>query len=607
MGHWKGIMKKLEILMLVILLLGLVTVAPVAAQGQEQVSATEEALAGATADEVGPRAATVMARLDSIVEDITGYRGRLAAASAEDSLVLRIQLANSRDSFMATLKDLAGVVVASEEDEAHHELRDRAEIVFTEVTPMIWEVIDELRTEIDGYRARRTGTAPVDRSALEDRVVLLTSRLNRIYQYGWDHIQSLDKLGQDTAGPREVFSGLLAGRADELSGRLQLDIQRVGKLNTRLKEAPDDADITALLVATSKNLHANAASQGVVLGLMDNLELPTRDLRTDLVTTTQDLASGLLDARVTVTLISQGWNGLISWLTENGPVFLVKLLLVLAVLFAGRLLAILVRKALTKSLEKARLGISQLLRRMIIKGVYNSVIGLAVLIALSQLGFSLGPVFAGLGVVGFILGFAMQDSLSNLAAGMMILINRPYDVGDLVEISGVFGKVEHMSMVSTTVLTVDNQKLMVPNSRIWGDVIKNVTDQRIRRVDLVFGISYGDDIPHAERVLDEILAANDMVLDDPEPMVRVHALGESSVDFVVRPWVKTKDYWDVHWDVTKTVKMRFDEEGISIPFPQQDVHFHGTEPVRQVEAPGNDSPRSTTPVQDPDENAGNEG
>jgi small conductance mechanosensitive channel len=178
---------------------------------------------------------------------------------------------------------------------------------------------------------------------------------------------------------------------------------------------------------------------------------------------------------------------------------------------------------------------------------------------------------------------------------MMILINRPYEVGDLVEISTVFGKVEKMSMVSTSILTLDNQKLVVPNSKIWGDVIKNVTDQRLRRVDMVFGISYTDDIPHAEEVLKDILNSHDKVLDDPEPMVRLHTLNESSVDFIVRPWVKTDDYWDIYWDVTRAVKMRFDEESISIPFPQRDVHFY-----EQKRLPaGHDSPQAGEMEQGP--------
>jgi small conductance mechanosensitive channel len=265
---------------------------------------------------------------------------------------------------------------------------------------------------------------------------------------------------------------------------------------------------------------------------------------------------------------------LTSWLAKDGPKYLIKVLLFVAIVLAGRVLARLVRSIVAKSLDRANLGISQLLRRTVVSSAHNAVFGIALLIALAELGISLGPLLAGLGVVGFILGFAMQDSLSNFAAGLMILFYRPYDVGDVVEISGIFGKVEHMSLVSTSVLTLDNQKLVVPNSKIWGDVIKNVTDQRIRRVDMVFGISYSDDIPHAEQLLNAILVEHPKVLDDPEPMVRLHTLGESSVDFVVRPWVNTPDYWDVYWDVTREVKMRFDAEGVSIPFPQRDVHLY---------------------------------
>jgi small conductance mechanosensitive channel len=144
----------------------------------------------------------------------------------------------------------------------------------------------------------------------------------------------------------------------------------------------------------------------------------------------------------------------------------------------------------------------------------------------------------------------------------------------MIEAAGVTGKVDAMSMVSTTIMTIDNQTLVVPNGKIWGDVIKNVTAQRIRRVDMVFGVSYGDDIPKTESVLAAILKEHPKVLDDPEPVIRLHKLNDSSIDFVVRPWVLTNDYWEVYWDVTREVKLRFDREGISIPFPQRDVHFY---------------------------------
>lgn len=180
-------------------------------------------------------------------------------------------------------------------------------------------------------------------------------------------------------------------------------------------------------------------------------------------------------------------------------------------------------------------------------------------------------------MVGFIVGFALQDTLSNFASGMMILIYRPFDVDDFVEAAGISGKVSNMSLVNTTILTFDNQTIIVPNNKIWGDVIRNVTAQKIRRVDMVFGISYGDDIPNAEKLLLDIVNAHESVLEDPEPMIRLHELGDSSVNFIVRPWVKTDDYWETYWAmITRSVKMRFDEEGVSIPFPQRDVHLYQT-------------------------------
>ena len=157
---------------------------------------------------------------------------------------------------------------------------------------------------------------------------------------------------------------------------------------------------------------------------------------------------------------------------------------------------------------------------------------------------------------------------------MMILFYRPYDVGDAVEVGGVTGKVRDMSIVNTTILTFDNQTLILPNSKIWGDVIKNITAQRMRRVDMTFGIGYDDDIPKAESILMEIVSGHDKVLQDPEPVVKLHNLGDSSVDFIVRPWVNTADYWDVYWDITRAVKLRFDAEGVSIPFPQRDIHLY---------------------------------
>jgi small conductance mechanosensitive channel len=295
-----------------------------------------------------------------------------------------------------------------------------------------------------------------------------------------------------------------------------------------------------------------------------------------LLVATGQVTSDVFEVSVFTNLLI-GW-GQTLWdvVIESGPSLFFNVLLFVLIVFVFYKLANLAQMLVEKALDGAEIELSLLLRRMVRLVVRNMILFLGVLIALAQVGISLGPLLAGLGVVGFIVGFALQDTLSNFAAGMLILIYRPFDVGDFVEVSGVSGTVNHMSLVNTTILTLDNQTIVVPNSKIWGDVIKNVTAQTMRRIDMVFGISYSDDIPKTEKILQEILESHEAVLDDPAPMVRVQELGDSSVNFAVRPWVETEDYFETYWSITRAVKMRFDEEGISIPFPQTDVHLYKT-------------------------------
>jgi small conductance mechanosensitive channel len=183
------------------------------------------------------------------------------------------------------------------------------------------------------------------------------------------------------------------------------------------------------------------------------------------------------------------------------------------------------------------------------------------------------PLVAAIGAAGLVIGLALQGTLGNLASGLMIMVYRPFDVGDLVTTAGVTGKVEGMTLMTTSVKTADNQRIHVPNNKIWGDVITNVTANDTRRVDLTFGIGYDDDITKAKSILKRVVEKHEKVLADPAPVIRVHTLGDSSVNLIVRPWAKTTDYWDVYWDVIEEVKRTFDAEGVSIPFPQRDVHL----------------------------------
>jgi len=261
------------------------------------------------------------------------------------------------------------------------------------------------------------------------------------------------------------------------------------------------------------------------------------------------------------------------WLVDEGPGWGLRILFFLLIIAAFKFLAGLGGKLTGKALQTSRLSVSDLLKKFFVGTVRKVIFFVGLIIALGQLGIDTGPLLAGIGVVGFVVGFALQDTLGNFASGIMILLYRPYDVGDVITAAGETGKVEDMSLVSSTMLTPDNQKLIIPNSAIWGGTIRNITAQDTRRVDLVIGVGYGDDLDKAQKVLLEVANAHEKVMKDPEVVVKVTNLGDSSVDFVVRPWCKTSDYWDVYWDLTKTIKQRLDEEGISIPFPQRDLHL----------------------------------
>jgi small conductance mechanosensitive channel len=242
------------------------------------------------------------------------------------------------------------------------------------------------------------------------------------------------------------------------------------------------------------------------------------------------------------------------------------------ILLLFHLLGRMVQGIVRRGLAASKLRVSQLLSDTIVATSGNLVRLLGLLIALSQVGFALGPLLAGLGIAGFIAGFALQETLANFASGVMILIYRPFDVGDSVEAGGASGTVSAMSMVSTRILTDDNQALVVPNGKIWGDVIKNLTAEKTRRVDLTFRVHYGEDVEKIEKLLVDIVNSQPRVLKEPAAIVKLNALVDASLEFVVRSWVKTEDYWEATWDFTRAVKLRFDQENVRAALPQHEAY-----------------------------------
>jgi small conductance mechanosensitive channel len=363
-------------------------------------------------------------------------------------------------------------------------------------------------------------------------------------------------------------------QAQTLLGRIEFAGGALEEVQGRLQQDPDNADVAATVVEMSRLQRLDFGRLEIMIGLLERLGEDATDYQTVLLQQGEGLSIAVLETSVLMELIEDGWATLRQFSIDNGPDLMFRLLIILLILLAFRTLSRLTKRGVRAACERPEVDISTLLKDVLVSVCGGTVMVIGILMALSQMGISLGPMLAGLGVAGFVVGFALQDTLGNFAAGGMILMYRPYDVDDFVEVAGASGLVKKMSLVSTTIATFDNQILVVPNNKIWGDVIKNVTAQKVRRVDLEFGIGYGDDIEHAERIMESILRDHDKVLSKPESMVKLQALADSSVNFVVRPWVETEDYWDVYWDITREVKMRFDREGISIPFPQRDVHYY---------------------------------
>ena len=242
------------------------------------------------------------------------------------------------------------------------------------------------------------------------------------------------------------------------------------------------------------------------------------------------------------------------------------------VFLVGRWLAGRARKTLGAALAKTTVPPS--MARLLLLAVYYVIMLIVLIVALAIVGFPVTALLGATLIIVVILGIALQQSISNLAATIMFMLFQPFRLGELVDTNGVTGTVKEIQFFSTVLVTGDNKEITIPNSKIQGNNLVNYTRLGRLRVDFVFGVSYADDLRKVKEVLHEILVADSRVLADPAPVIFVQALDDSSVNIAARPWVKPDDYWTLQWDIPERVKLRFDAEGITIPFPERDVHLH---------------------------------
>jgi len=261
-----------------------------------------------------------------------------------------------------------------------------------------------------------------------------------------------------------------------------------------------------------------------------------------------------------------------TWISENATDWALQIGIAIAIFVIGKMLARMVTGLLRAGMRKA--GTDAILVGFIGNIAYGLLLVAVVLAAVDSLGVNVTSLMAILGAAGLAVGLALKDSLANFAAGVMIIIFRPFKIGDFITAGGTSGVVDEMGLFATLMHTPDNQRIIVPNSSIIGGNITNTSALPTRRIDMVFGIGYDDNIGQARDIIKSVLDADTRILKDPEPAIVVGELADSSVNINVRPWVDSADYWPVRGDLLEIIKNRFDEAGISIPYPQQDVYMH---------------------------------
>lgn len=273
-----------------------------------------------------------------------------------------------------------------------------------------------------------------------------------------------------------------------------------------------------------------------------------------------------------LTQLTGYWTEAVELIQTTGMEFALNLITAILIFYIGKAVIGILVRALRKLMQKN--DVDATLTSFVSNLVRMTLLVFVVIAAITQLGVPSAQFVAVVGAAGLAVGLALQGSLSNFAAGVLIVLFRPYKVGDYVEAAGISGTIEQVQILTTVLKTPDNKQIIVPNGQIMDSIITNYSANDRRRVDLVVGVSYDDDLDKVRKTLEELVAADDRILADPACTIAVSELADSSVNFIVRPWVKTADYWGVHFDLTEAIKKRFDREGISFPFPQQDVHLY---------------------------------
>ena len=360
---------------------------------------------------------------------------------------------------------------------------------------------------------------------------------------------------------------LVKKQADMLSGLIGINEDKLLKLEKKLSVIRNESDTGKKLISeiALKNVEIQdyATRLQAMVDLLTDMKIDSSLYKKTVIQSTNSLSSDIFDKRVASHLFTEWWLNIKKWFTKQAPTILSKSITFFGIILLAYLVAALAKKMVRGVFHRTRPDMSELAKKFIVSMTSKLVMLIGILIGLSNMGFQIGPILAGLGIMGFIIGFALQETLSNFASGLMILIYRPFDVGDKIRISGLEGKVRKMNLVSTTIFTSANHHLTIPNNKIWKDTIHNITSQPQVRLDIFFMAPFNAASETVLAAISDEIEENPIVIRDMEKNIRIYELGESEVKYVARFWISSDDIDEARWVISEGVKKRFDVMGIS--------------------------------------------
>jgi len=445
---------------------------------------------------------------------------------------------------------------------------------------LLWKNLERDRAAVRRQTEKVRSAPPEERLAEERKLTTLSDSLNKDFNSVFVLSEYQSRLGIDVTKDLARLDRLLEDRIERVAGELKVATEKLNALKGKIGQVkPEEAAILKKgLPALEEAQHRAVRDLTDMVDVGENRGMDVDRYKKLLIQSTGAASVGMLNRKVAVGLVHDAIKDAADRLATLTPLLIFRAVVFAVIVLIFWIVARLAAAVVRKTIHRPGAHMPQLLRGTVVTATRNTILIVGVVVALSQSGVKVGPILAGLGIAGFIVGFALQDTLSNFAAGMMILIYRPFDVGDAVETAGVFGKVVRVSVVSTTIDTFDNQRHIIPNRQVWGNVITNRTARETRRVDLIFFTGHDADVEQVEGILDEVVRSHPKVLEEPSAIIRLQRVTEMGLEFVVRPWTSTTDYWTVFRDLTREIKIRFDAEGVPPPTSRREVFLHEKSP-----------------------------